>query len=1186
MSTVVIEYDGSDITADVLIDQASFTGLVNGNPGTCSFKVKDLFQAYEFISGKELSLTIDGQRKWGGYVIRATKTYPLPVLDTTVNTDLPRYWEVNGVDYNILFSRRIVWDLDDGVSKLSWLYSPATYDDTIINDLFDNYVDTTGLTRDSVQRIAHAVLDLPGKDNDKGMIASAGFTWQQAMSSIARATGGVYYIDANKDLHYVDAEETTSAYVLTDTPGDGDIGYQGFTFLEDGSHLINDMHVWGAGTGSPNYVYSRSRDLDSIAEHGLWQGSLVTAGLYRQASADIVADSYVYGTPQSLRGGKDDATTFTCRVFEPVYNTGEVVTWYCNVFGVDGELPIRRMVITFAGPTSPIFDLTLSNEIDLPIDIYEFYFPPIDIGGGIDWPPPPPPQNEGCDESDITDTFDRPDTSFSTGAGTADCGYIWSLGNSAGISNCVSQVDSNQLYVYAAGGDTPGGIVELTGVLPFPTSGSVQRLVVGTADAAGSFILDNGVETERLACFWEYGEATDFDLRVSVFTGDPNSPTKLAYDEVLIGEIVGSWTINFLIEASGVTVEFAGYGSATALVAAATPSAIADLTSARNIGLGTAPSGLGNSARYNDLDVTGLNRCNAECTPLSVVLDDFDRTAGQVDVDATDWGLASSGNSWEMDSFAPTNSVTQEFDGTKLIIGMTGKTPSPLGNPPFVTYVGNNLNATAANRIRVKFKVSAASSTGFTWASFAYYPNMQIGFSVGLFFCSFTVWNDGSPTSFVEIDGNSGPEHPITADVWYWLEGWVDQVQDMLRARVYADGTNPNDWDVQEPIGYNYTGLSTTQPLLQVYHGFMDPGDYWEVQFDQFESVEGGCDDTGAPLVSSGGSSILEFFGNGGTAYRLANTFQALSTSVSVNGTRQTRGTDYVELAPDQIVFTEPKDLTDQITVELFATGVTITGTILQLGPTNTKAEFIAACNNMGIDVIELLDGTYDWQHVEIDVDRTGRPLTIKAAPGATCTFVGPATTSGIIFLLGENVLTKNVHFYDPLGQIIFDGIALAQSGVFEPRGTVNCSFIGMRFRNLSQDTGVSGHAAYKSWCFYISGAGSGNNDELLIEGTFFEPPATDKDVSCIQIASSGSHGTIWLRDLSIDSYFYGIAVDVPVANLIIDGIDLVDTGSESPITEASIRFFAANINGYYANVSLTNSKPILNSSTGSMVAV
>jgi len=236
VSVVVISVSGTPVTDDVLIATAQFIVLVNGSPGQCAFQVRDDAHVYSFTSGEPITLTIDGTLYWGGYITRARYVYPLSVMDTTVTPDtVSRYWSIEGVDYNILFQKRIVFKPSDPAGKLDWMYPVDEWDDTIINDIFDNYLDIAGdgLTRTDVQRIAKPILDIQGVTHKVGgMIASAGMTWGEAMSAVAKATGAVYYITPDKNLHYVDAGTVTSAYTLTDRP------YAGGTVPGGGGEVV------------------------------------------------------------------------------------------------------------------------------------------------------------------------------------------------------------------------------------------------------------------------------------------------------------------------------------------------------------------------------------------------------------------------------------------------------------------------------------------------------------------------------------------------------------------------------------------------------------------------------------------------------------------------------------------------------------------------------------------------------------------------------------------------------------------------------------------------------------------------------------------------------------------------------------------------------------------------------------
>ncbi len=193
MSTVVIRYDGTDITDDVVLATAKFSALVNGAPGTFSMQVRDDTYTWDFITGKEITLEVDSSLVWGGFLTRAAKTYPLPVQDLDVTPT--RYWEMAGVDYNVLFTKRIIFKSSDPTGKLDFKYAVGTYDDDIINDLFDHYLDVSGDGLDSsgVERVDIVTLDIPGVTSGKGTltngygsVANAGYTWKQRSTTSTR----------------------------------------------------------------------------------------------------------------------------------------------------------------------------------------------------------------------------------------------------------------------------------------------------------------------------------------------------------------------------------------------------------------------------------------------------------------------------------------------------------------------------------------------------------------------------------------------------------------------------------------------------------------------------------------------------------------------------------------------------------------------------------------------------------------------------------------------------------------------------------------------------------------------------------------------------------------------------------------------------------------------------------------
>jgi hypothetical protein len=256
-------------------------------------------------------------------------------------------------------------------------------------------------------------------------------------------------------------------------------------------------------------------------------------------------------------------------------------------------------------------------------------------------------------------------------------------------------------------------------------------------------------------------------------------------------------------------------------------------------------------------------------------------------------------------------------------------------------------------------------------------------------------------------------------------------------------------------------------------------------------------------------------------------------------------------------------------------------GTVAILTSSDTKATFLARVADMSLDAIELAAGPYSWQDVRINVDRTARPLTIRPVAGAVVNFVGPATTSGKLFILGSTSLAKYVTFDGSPGAMVFRDFALAQSGVFEPMGTDHCTFKSLTFQNIARDAAYSDQP-YKSWCFYISGAGAGGNDHLLIDNCAFKAPAASRGISAIQIASSGSHGEITITNVTeMTNYDYALYAERPISALTLDAWTMTNTGNHP--TPASIRFTAASVNGTYRNIHATSSDPLVNASTGTM---
>jgi hypothetical protein len=431
---ISIKLDGVDITDDVLFSDAEFMSQASGSPGTCRFRVKDLTRKYNFSTGKSLTLDIDGVRVWGGWATRVGRKFFFPTtIGVTSAIDrrcigdaelLPRQWDIEGADYNLLFRKRFVVRKDKPTDTVVKSWPEDTADDVMIRWLCekDLYLEGDGI--DIVSMVEH--VGTPNPDA-RGNPASAGWSWEQAMRAISRLTGGIFYIDPSKRLVYTDVDTPSSGWVLTDDPQSPvDIGYREMEILHNGSNLVNDAMVWGAGQGATSVRFARTRDQTSINEHGLWQVGDFRTDMYRQTSVQKRADSFVYGSPQNKRGGKDDAVSFSATVFVPDFNVAQKVQVVSTVFGFSDVMPIRRMRTTFPTTKRARFDLVLSHAIDEPWNTFEFWFPPIpkpeidiDITGDTLCPAPVLPSDQTAG-----DIFPSMKVVFSDDFATRDSGQI------------------------------------------------------------------------------------------------------------------------------------------------------------------------------------------------------------------------------------------------------------------------------------------------------------------------------------------------------------------------------------------------------------------------------------------------------------------------------------------------------------------------------------------------------------------------------------------------------------------------------------------------------------------------------------------------------------------------------------------------------------------------------------------
>jgi hypothetical protein len=413
VATVQITVDSVDITDDIIFSDAEFTSAANGRAGTCKFRVRDSAHIYTLVTGKQVVLTIDGTLEWGGYISQVQRGYFFDAYDCRCRVHVvPRFLEVHGVDWNVLFQRRFIYNLSDPTDVQLTQYPADTFDSTVIDYYVANHLDLTGdgISTSLVEHVGTPSTDAP-------ISGAAGWTWGQFMAFINFNVGAIWYIDPDRVLVYCDVDTPNAPYGISDDPGAGEIGCQNLEISFDGSELANDALVWGMGQGSQDPVFSRVTDSTSVSEHNLWQVGAPLQAIWKQTTADRTANSYVYGSPQNKRGGKDDAVAVRCTVYTPGFRVAQKVDFRSVVFGFEDVIPIRVLRITFPTQTQPKWELTISHAIDAPWTGFDFF--PFDFLPFPSIPPPviPPflPPTNPC--ADFVPTVENPDPCAPTAEG-------------------------------------------------------------------------------------------------------------------------------------------------------------------------------------------------------------------------------------------------------------------------------------------------------------------------------------------------------------------------------------------------------------------------------------------------------------------------------------------------------------------------------------------------------------------------------------------------------------------------------------------------------------------------------------------------------------------------------------------------------------------------------------------------
>lgn len=397
MSTVTIIYYGpsgnEDITHDVLYESVSFESQLGAIPGAFEITVKDLTRTHDFITGREISLDIDGSRYFGGFITQVTRQLAFPVDDTSnISTVRTRQWVLRGVDYNIAFDKRVIYN------KASPTEAPATFSGTTtdlaaLTTFLADYIDIDDLDLDTTTFVEE--VGDPTPDGSRGAYMNPGDPWRKQMESFAAFTGAIWYIDASKNLHYQALETASPVWGFSDVPNNvTTFGFRDMEYVEDATNLANDALVWGgsefgsSGT-TKRTVFGEVENTTSISVHGRWQITephFNEVGYFETTGVQIRANTIVRGSPGADAGGdqnrglqnpqKNIRLTWFSGHTPTSLTAGSVVTVTLNVFGggspIVVALPVRSISITFPIPTVAKFQAFLGIQTSDPWSLWKY----------------------------------------------------------------------------------------------------------------------------------------------------------------------------------------------------------------------------------------------------------------------------------------------------------------------------------------------------------------------------------------------------------------------------------------------------------------------------------------------------------------------------------------------------------------------------------------------------------------------------------------------------------------------------------------------------------------------------------------------------------------------------------------------------------------------------------------------
>jgi len=305
----VLTIGGVDRTANLYRDSLRIEQAAGEFTAVCSFKLDDLDSTLAIQTRDAVTVTDNGTTLFAGEVV--------DIDYTLLSLALPgRRMSIRCQDYNILVEEAVI----DGEEAYS-----AQADSAIIADLFGSYrADVDATTHVSTLQASMT-------------ISFEDVTLRQALSDICSRTGGRWYVDESKKLHYFTAEVNVCAWWLSDDPDNADsFPYQAIKQRLSASTIVNHILVVG------KEVRTWYEDAASVAAYGERPAVVVDNRITTQAGLDTRGAAL-------LAKWADPRVVYDVVTRKEGLRAGMDVRLICTDWGIDETLTVRRLTIYWRG---------------------------------------------------------------------------------------------------------------------------------------------------------------------------------------------------------------------------------------------------------------------------------------------------------------------------------------------------------------------------------------------------------------------------------------------------------------------------------------------------------------------------------------------------------------------------------------------------------------------------------------------------------------------------------------------------------------------------------------------------------------------------------------------------------------------------------------------------------------------